>query len=90
MSSAITVTETGADPDLVAEIKKNAAEVLRVRRTTFNGIRLLDVRAWTLPAVPGAESKPTKKGLTLRPETWRELLAVIGPAVGDGEAETGG
>lgn len=90
MSTESTMTETGGDPDLLAEVKKNAAEVLRVRRTTFNGISLLDVRAWTLPAVPGAESKPTKKGLTLRPETWRELLAVIGRAVGDGEAEAGG
>ena len=73
-------TATG-DPDLLAEVPKNVSEVLRVRRTSFNGIDLLDARVWTLPAVPGVESKPTRKGLTLRLETWRELVTVIGAAV---------
>jgi len=48
-----------------------------VRHTTFNGIDLLDARVWTLPLVPGGESRPTKKGLSLRPETWAALVHVL-------------
>ena len=68
---------------VIAEAPKNAAETIRVRRTTFNGIELVDARVWTKPAVPGEEGKPTKKGLALRPETWAELVEVI-------RRETGG
>jgi len=70
---------------VIADLPKNAAETIRVRRTTFNGIELLDARVWTVPAVPGDEGKPTKKGLCLRPETWAELVEVIARETGGGE-----
>ena len=57
--------------DVLAEVPKNSRELVRLRRTEFNGVDLLDARVWTVPAVPGGDSIPTKKGLTLRPETWR-------------------
>jgi glutamate/tyrosine decarboxylase-like PLP-dependent enzyme len=62
---------------LVAEIRKNDREVIRVSRTTYNGKELLDVRVWVVPAKTGGEGKPTKKGLTLRPETWSELAMAV-------------
>jgi hypothetical protein len=67
----------GQGDELIAEVPKNSREVLRVQRTTFNGIGLLDVRVWTVPLVPGDEGRPTKKGLTLRPETWAELVVAL-------------
>lgn len=67
--------------EIIAEVRKNSTEIIRVRRTEFNGIDLLDVRVWTAPQVPGGESRPTKKGLTLRPETWAELVAVLNNAL---------
>ena len=68
---------------LLAEVEKNDREVIRVQRTSFKGIDLVDARVWTVPAIPGAESKPTKKGLTLRPETWAELTAALRQALLD-------
>jgi hypothetical protein len=61
------------------EVRKNAWEVVRVRRTVFNGIELLDVRVFAEP--PAGEGVPTRKGLTLRPETWQELLPAIRAAL---------
>jgi len=34
---------------ILAEVQKNATEIIRVRRTEFNGVDLLDVRVWTAP-----------------------------------------
>lgn len=64
------------------EITKNAAETLRVEQTEFMGKRLLAVRVFTgRPGDPDA--RPTRKGLTLRPDTWRELLPAIRAALGE-------
>lgn len=57
-------------------IRKNATEAVVVRPTEFNGIALVDARVWIADA-QGKPETPTKKGLCLRPETWRELLPVI-------------
>ena len=64
---------------VVAEVRKNASETIRVRPTEYNGAELVDVRAWY--ESPTGEMKPTKKGLTLRPETWEELLPEIREAL---------
>ena len=70
--------------DVIAEVPKNSREVIRLQRTTFNGVPLVDARVWTVPAAPGGEGKPTKKGLTLRPETWTVLLAELQRALAGG------
>jgi hypothetical protein len=58
------------------EIPKNAGETLRVERGEYQGIDLLHVPVWTgRPGDPNA--KPTQKGLSLRPEVWREVLPVV-------------
>ena len=77
-----------ADDVILAEVDKNAREVLRVTATTYEGIDLLDVRCWTRPATPtGGECKPTKKGLSLRRDIWREVLITIAAAVEEGGAD---
>lgn len=70
--------------DVIAEVKKNSREVVRLRRTHFKGVDLLDARVWTVPAVPGGESAPTKKGLTLRPATWAALVVALKIALDGG------
>ena len=65
------------DSEVLATIPKNATEEVRVRRTEYHGVDLVDARVWTVSQVPGTEGKPTKKGLTLRPETWREVAAAV-------------
>lgn len=72
-----------AEPATV-EVKKNTREVVRVQPTTYKGIDLVDVRVWTVPAVPGGESKPTRKGLTLQPATWTEVLRAVQVLLGTG------
>ena len=68
---------------LLAEVPKNTREIIRIQRTTFKGIDLLDARVWTVPAIPGGESKPTRKGLSLRPETWAALTAALRQALSE-------
>ena len=71
--------------ELIAELPKNQREVVRLRRTEYNSVDLVDARVWTVPAVPGGEHTPTKKGLALRPETWAELLGALKIALGNGD-----
>lgn len=64
------------------EITKNASETLRVEPTEYMGKQLVAVRVFTgRPGDPDA--RPTRKGLTLRPDTWRELLPAIRAALGE-------
>lgn len=70
---------------LVATLSKNAREDLRVTATTYEGHELLDVRVWSTPTTPTSDdARPTKKGLALRPDLWRELLPIIAAAVEEG------
>lgn len=62
------------------EVVKNASETLRVERTEYLGKDLVAVRVFTgRPGDPDA--RPTRKGLTLRPDTWQELLPAIRAAL---------
>lgn len=85
--NAAAKTAGKTDSDVIAEVRKNASEVILLRRTEFNGIDLLDCRVWTVPVSPDGESKPTRKGLTLRPETWAELIVAVNAALGDGDGQ---
>jgi len=58
------------------QIPKNSTETLHVERTEYGGHDLLAVRVYTgRPGDPDA--RPTRKGITLRPSTWRELLLAL-------------
>ena len=81
---------TTATTDQVTEIRKNATEVIRIERGEYQGTDLLHARIWYDDG--GGDYKPSRKGLSLRPETWREILPPIqealGPeATGDGQDE---
>jgi hypothetical protein len=65
-----------AEPAAV-EVQKNAREVVRVEATTYKGWPVIDARVWTVPVTPEGESKPTRKGLTLQPATWTEVLRAV-------------
>lgn len=52
------------------KIRKNANEIIKIERGEYQGIDLLHARVWYDEG--GGEYKPSKKGLSLRPETWRE------------------
>jgi hypothetical protein len=68
----------------MVEVQKNAYETLRVERTTYKDIPLVAVRAWT--GLPGDDdARPTRKGLTLRPEIWRKVLPAIEAALAEVE-----
>ena len=63
---------------------KNASETLRVERTEYLGKDLVAVRVFT--GAPGDQlARPTRKGLTLRPATWREVLPAILAALEEAE-----
>ena len=67
-------------------VRKNAIETIHIRRTEFNGVELLDVRAYA--ERPAGGPVPTKKGLSLRLELWRELLPLIEQALAEVNRET--
>lgn len=60
------------------------AETLRLERTEVGGKQLVAVRVFTgRPGDPAA--RPTKKGLTLRLATWKEILPALERLLGEGE-----
>ena len=61
---------------------------MRVCRVTYNGLDLIDARVYLQPGVPGEEPGPTRKGLCLQPEAWREVLVAMAGALGYGEPQT--
>jgi hypothetical protein len=58
--------------ELLAEVVKNATEVVRIRRIHFKGHELIDVRVYYRNAV--GEFQPTKRGICLRPEMFAALV----------------
>lgn len=75
--------DTVTADDVIGTVSNNAKEVLRVARTVYNGYPLVDVRTWTKD-VHERPGNPTKKGLSLSPRQWLELLSLIEEAVGCG------
>ena len=69
-------------------LKKNATEEIHVEPTTYGGHDLIDVRVYY--DAGGGDFRPSKKGLSLRPELWRELLPMIEAALGEATVEEDG
>ena len=61
------------------DIRKNANEVIRVERKDYKGHDLVDARVWYEDS--SGEYQPSSKILSLRPETWDELLPVVEQAL---------
>lgn len=60
-------------------VYKSKNETLHVAVECYKSVLLVDVRSFI-------SGKATRKGLTLRPSTWRELLTVL-PEILDGMEE---
>ena len=52
-------------------IQKNSYEEIRVFAHEFQGTRLISARIFNRRGIP------SYKGLTLRPETWKEVLPIL-------------
>ena len=58
--------------------EKSGWELGRMRRVTINefrGNKLIDIREYYTDKSSG-EDKPGKKGISLKPEEWKKLLAI--------------
>ena len=62
--------------EVVATVRKNAAEEIRVALTEYQGKRLCDIRVFTEYRSTG-EIGPTKKGLSVRIEQLPELIKAL-------------
>jgi hypothetical protein len=61
---------------VLAEFQKNKRETVRIRRTQYRGVELIDVRGWYQE---GEELKPGK-GLSIRVEQLPELRRALSQA----------
>ena len=70
-----------------AEIRKNETEIVCIEPANFRGKNMIDVRVW-YEAEPGVH-KPTKKGLCLQPQTWREVVDAMEDLLRNAESDGG-
>lgn len=63
---------------IVAEIRKNRRELIRISRSNFKGFDLVNIRVWA----PGSHGGmvPTKAGIAIRLELLPSLLEAIAKA----------
>ena len=63
---------------IIKRIDKNSLEEIIIQLTNFRGKDLIDVRVWVkpLPHEKG-ESKPTKKGVSLRIDAISDLIEAL-------------
>jgi hypothetical protein len=59
----------------VARFRKNSQEDVVVSLTEYQGHQLIDVRVFV--EADGSEARPTRKGLSLRPELLAPLLEAL-------------
>jgi predicted Zn-dependent peptidase len=69
----------------VADVPKNAREVLRVELTTYNGHELVNLRVWY--GAGGDDMRPGKAGVALRVEKLPLLREAIDKAIAAAKAE---
>ena len=60
----------------MVDIRKNAAETIRIQPTKFRDYHLVDVRVWIDGDRPG-DVKPTRKGIAFRREQLPEVIAAL-------------
>lgn len=76
-----------SDPQIVARFAKNTMEDVVVALDTFRNVPLIDVRVHASFSTPGAERKPTKKGISLKRELLPDLIEALHSASVAIEAE---
>lgn len=60
----------------IAKIDKNSQEEIIVQLTNFKGYDLVDLRVWA-KSLMDETGKPTKKGLTVKPDLLPELIEAL-------------
>jgi hypothetical protein len=65
----------------VREIEKNDIEHIRVGWAEYKGRRYLSARLWYQD--DGGEWRPTKRGLTLDADLWREVVEALRAELGE-------
>ena len=73
-----------SDDKLLAEIRRNSEETLRVAVREFKGKTFVDFRLFY--ANDKGELAPTKKGVTLTPDLWDSFRAAVEAAEGELQA----
>jgi hypothetical protein len=63
------------DERIVREIRKNKNESARIQLRTYEGVRLIDIRAHAIQA--DGTLLPTKKGISLNVNCLRELIDAL-------------
>ncbi|MCD6359268.1 MAG: transcriptional coactivator p15/PC4 family protein [Armatimonadetes bacterium] len=75
-------TEEG---QIIAEVDLGRGQLV-LKRSLFKGNRLIDLRRWVKPLIPGGELIATHKGLSLQPLQWRAILQDLVEAVDAGSS----
>ncbi|HEX3945337.1 MAG TPA: transcriptional coactivator p15/PC4 family protein [Rhizomicrobium sp.] len=63
---------------VVRDIRKNSKETARIQLRTYEGVKLIDIRAYTIPT--DGDPLPTKKGICLNVQCLRELIGALSEA----------
>jgi hypothetical protein len=66
---------------IIGEVRKNTAAVVRVSIRKFKGKFYINGRVWLRQEGSKEESRPTPKGLTVRPDVAQELIPPLKAAV---------
>lgn len=69
--------------DVIAVVKKNKNDEIRIAFTTYEEMNLVDCRVFT--AFDGGEPRPTKKGVTVRIEKLPALVSALQDALAEAE-----
>lgn len=72
---------------LVHEFMKNATEKIRVELSEFQGVDLIDIRAYYNAGLSNEYWKPTKKGISIRSDLIPQLKEAIDKAYQEWEGK---
>lgn len=66
-----------AEDVVIAEVRKNATELVRVSLTQFRGHELCDLRVYFEQTTGSGEWLPTKKGVTFQRALLPDVIAAL-------------
>jgi Transcriptional Coactivator p15 (PC4) len=67
--------EADMDDHVLAEVRKNLLDVLRVVRRQYRGHVFIDIRTYYQDAA--GTWQPTKKGITVSPDLWNDFMQAL-------------
>ncbi|MGD1885457.1 MAG: transcriptional coactivator p15/PC4 family protein [Paracoccaceae bacterium] len=66
--------------DFLAEIPRSSRETIRVQREFHRGFEIVQLRIWY--TYDDGETRPTKKGVTFKPDAIPEIISALQMAQG--------